>query len=240
MTEFLVLRLDGVMQAWGDHTYEDFRPVAGFPTRSGLLGLLAACLGIDRADTARLMQLDASVDFTVRVDGQRQRNSEFFKRIGRDGDSKEKLLKPQKIMDFHTVMAARKVTGKANDNPVVSRREYVCDAVFTVVVAARSQEVSLEQIKQAVLKPVFTPFLGRRSCPLSRPLFLAWEAEVQTPVEVLAKHLPVAGRIYSDAGLVDDQGTVQIRMRDIPIRGKTRRFASRQITLQQEAKDVFK
>ena len=43
MPRFLVQKLDGPMQAWGTHTYEDFRPSNLFPTRSGLLGLLGAC-----------------------------------------------------------------------------------------------------------------------------------------------------------------------------------------------------
>jgi len=56
------------MQAWGTHTYEDFRPSNLYPTRSGLLGLLAACLGIERADHAGQAALAASVKFSVRVD----------------------------------------------------------------------------------------------------------------------------------------------------------------------------
>ena len=52
MSRYLILRLDGPMQAWGSHTFEDFRPSNLFPTRSGLLGLLGACLGIDRGDHA--------------------------------------------------------------------------------------------------------------------------------------------------------------------------------------------
>lgn len=68
MPRYLILRLDGPMQAWGTHTFEDFRPSSHFPTRSGLLGLLGACLGIDRRDHAGQEGLAASVEFTVRVD----------------------------------------------------------------------------------------------------------------------------------------------------------------------------
>jgi len=68
MPRFLILKLDGVMQGWGGHTYEDWRPTELFPTRSGLLGLLGACLGIDRQDIDRLNALAESVNFAVRVD----------------------------------------------------------------------------------------------------------------------------------------------------------------------------
>lgn len=73
MPNYLILRLDGPMQAWGTHTFEDYRPCNSFPTRSGLLGLLGACLGIDRRDTSALNRLADSVEFTVRVDRTAQR-----------------------------------------------------------------------------------------------------------------------------------------------------------------------
>ena len=68
MPRFLILRLDGPMQAWGTHTYEDFRPSNNFPTRSALLGLLGACLGLERHDVAAQTQLAGSVEFSVRLD----------------------------------------------------------------------------------------------------------------------------------------------------------------------------
>lgn len=224
MVNYLVLRLDGVMQAWGDHTFEDLRPVVGFPTRSGLLGLLAACLGIDRADVARLERLDNSIEFTVRVD-----NHRVGSQVGR--------VKLHKLTDFHTVEGARKVNGKANENPVVSRREYLCDVTYTVVISSRpGASISLESLKEAVSKPVFTPFLGRRSCPLSRPLFLGWVTDLESPLDVLAKFEPLNGRIYSESSALD--GSVKMRVRDVPLRGKARRFASRQVTLHREMKHV--
>lgn len=48
MNEYMILNLRGVLQSWGGHTFEDYRPSNLFPTRSGLIGLLAACLGIDK------------------------------------------------------------------------------------------------------------------------------------------------------------------------------------------------
>jgi CRISPR system Cascade subunit CasD len=117
MPRYLILRLDGPMQAWGTHTFEDFRPSNLFPTRSGLLGLLGACLGIDRHNHAELEQLAASVEFTVRMD-----------RTRLPPNAEQPMLKAAvKLSDFHTVLAARKVDGSPNKNPVVSRREYLFD-----------------------------------------------------------------------------------------------------------------
>ncbi|MDD3620337.1 MAG: type I-E CRISPR-associated protein Cas5/CasD, partial [Desulfobulbaceae bacterium] len=65
MTDFLILKLQGPMQAWGEHTFEGKRPSGNFPTRSALLGLLGACLGIRRNNRERLQQLADSVCFAV-------------------------------------------------------------------------------------------------------------------------------------------------------------------------------
>jgi len=108
------------MQGWGGHTYEDWRPTELFPTRSGLLGLLGACLGIDRLDIELLNALAASVKFTIR--------SDF--RIDQEG----KRLDSLRLCDYHTILDARKVDGKANENPVQSYRWYLFDAPFTVAV----------------------------------------------------------------------------------------------------------
>lgn len=37
MPIYLILKLEGPMQAWGGHTFEDYRPIQPFPTRSGIL-----------------------------------------------------------------------------------------------------------------------------------------------------------------------------------------------------------
>jgi CRISPR system Cascade subunit CasD len=215
MAHFLILQLDGVMQAWGDHSFEDYRPTVGFPTRSGLLGLLAACLGIDRADTAALVGLDKSVWFTVRPEDR-----------GRDAPT-------QKLSDFHTVLNARRVDiRKSNEYPVVSRREYLCDAVFSVAVEeAPAAAYTLDRIAAALQRPVFTPFLGRRSCPLSRPL-LAAQLEADNAAEALRTWSPRAGTIYSDSPALESDR--ELRLRDVPRYGRVRQFGTRRVFVSAE------
>jgi len=71
MGNYLILKLHGPMQAWGEHTFEGLRPSANFPTRSALLGLLGACLGIGRNERDRLQALADSVGMAVRVNERR-------------------------------------------------------------------------------------------------------------------------------------------------------------------------
>ena len=174
----LMLRLQGVMQAWGGHTYEDYRPSHLFPTRSGLEGLLAACLGIDRDNLEQQQALSESFTYAVRADHRKH--------------------PPRKIIDFHTVMAARKVDGKSNPHPIISRREYLCDSRFTVALDFKpNAQYDLATVAQAVQKPVYTPVLGRRSCPLTAPLYAGQQTadDLHAALKALCPH---QGTIYSE------------------------------------------
>jgi CRISPR system Cascade subunit CasD len=211
MHDFLILRLHGPMQAWGQHTYEDFRPSAMFPTRSGLVGLLGACLGIERADKTGLIALSNSFRYAARADARPQ--------------------SVRKIADFHTVMDARSVSGKPREFPVVSSREYLCDGQFTLAMQFQpAAAVSLGTVREAVNRPKYTPFLGRRSCPITQPLYL----DTLTADDLrgaLALVEPKKGVIYSeDAGDSPNQMT----LRDVPTAARHRQFAMRTVFIHAE------
>ena len=220
MPNFLILRLDGPMQAWGTHTFEDFRPSNLFPTRSGLLGLLGACLGLERNDLVGQAQLAASVEFSVRVD----------QALARPGLGQPMSKRNVKLPDFHTVMDARKVDGKANKFPVVSRREYLFDAAFTVAVGSKpGASVTLTQLAAALRQPLYTPSLGRRSCPLARPL-LEGELEAEDALAALTKTTPAGGLVYSETQASDQP----LRLRDVPLYGHKRQFGTHLVYLHKE------
>jgi len=211
MQQFLILKLHGAMQSWGTHTYEDYRPTSIFPTRSGIVGLLGACLGIDRDDIGARKKLNASFMLTVRT------------------DSRDYPL--QRITDYHTILDARKVDGTSRKDAILSNREYLCDAEFTVALSFFENAVyGLAKIKQAVSTPYFTPFLGRRSCPLHRPLFEG-VTEAEDVLDALQKTEPKQGIIYSEAKL---PGSSPIRMRDVPMLTTVRQFATRDVYILSE------
>ncbi|MBA0050164.1 type I-E CRISPR-associated protein Cas5/CasD [Streptomyces sp. AJS327] len=133
----LLLRLSGPLQSWGSASRFARRATQQVPTKSGVLGLLAAAQGRDRehdlTDLARL-------EFGVRVDQPGTR-----------------------VRDFQT--ARHLDTGKAMP---ISERYYLADAVF--VAGVRGELPLIQALYEALHDPVFLPFLGRRSCPPSRPL----------------------------------------------------------------------
>lgn len=97
MEDFLILKLQGPMQAWGEHSFEGTRPSGNFPTLSALLGLLGACLGIRRNEYGHLQQLADSVHFAVRKEV----------RHVKTGADSTRPLTVIKMTDYHTVQDAR-------------------------------------------------------------------------------------------------------------------------------------
>jgi CRISPR system Cascade subunit CasD len=123
------------------------------------------------------------------------------------------------------------VDGKPNENPVQSYRWYLFDAPFTVAIEELpNAPISLETIAEKIRKPVYTPFLVRRSCPLSRPLLDPEGNQLGNPFEAISAMdaLEKAGSggmvIYSE--LPSDQ---KLRIRDVPLYGRTRRFTTREV-----------
>ena len=214
MTRFLLLKLAGPMQAWGQHTLETFRPVHQFPTRSGLVGLLGACLGLDGQQRAELCALDASFRLAVRAD--QDPNRPYGASI---------------ITDFHTVSPVRRADGQLSPYPLVTRREYLCDASFTAALAFLPDgRFRHEEVVAAVNNPRHTPYLGRRSCPLGRPL-LEGEVRAESLAAALAQVPPYAGVIYSE----DPEGHhQQMRVRDVILPGRNRHFGTRQVYIRTE------
>jgi len=202
MREHLILKLQGPMQAWGRESFEGLRPSELFPGRSALLGLLGACLGVERTDQNRQQDLAGSVSFAVRVDKQ-----------------------GQKMTDYHTVKNAREdYRGLKSHDTIQTWREYWQDACYTVAVWNNPDAVVLlAEIAQAVKQPIYTPVLGRRSCPLARPLFETM-LFAESALSALAQIGRNQGTVYSEE---NSAGAIPLKKRDVPIIHQPRQFASR-------------
>jgi len=137
----LLLRLEGPMQSWGYRSRFDYRDTALEPTRSGVIGLICAAMGIARGED--ISRFDA-IRMGVRID-----------RKGR----------PER--DYHTALDVIEADGSGTDT-VQSWRDYLADASFTVGLESSDQEL-LNKITKALQSPVWPLFLGRKAFPLSVP-----------------------------------------------------------------------
>ncbi|WP_327043731.1 type I-E CRISPR-associated protein Cas5/CasD [Microbispora sp. NBC_01189] len=158
----LLIQLAGPLQAWGSSSRFARRSTEAAPTKSGVVGLLAAAQGRLRGDD--LADL-AALKFGVRIDQPGMR-----------------------LRDFHT--AHRFDTDAAMP---VSERYYLADAVF--VAGVEGEQGLVEELHRALRDPVFLPYLGRRSCPPSRPVDLGVRHDL-TLEDALARQEWRASRWY--------------------------------------------
>jgi CRISPR system Cascade subunit CasD len=91
-------------------------------------------------------------------------------------------LPVRRMEDFHTVgggyekeaqrqFIPRKASGGPCDNPTVSRREYLLDARFGVIL--KGDHALLEQVAAALKDPVWGLWFGRKSCIPAESVFVA-------------------------------------------------------------------
>lgn len=137
----LLLRLSAPLQSWGSESMYDNRETDYMPTKSGIIGLLAAALGVKRGETKQLEELNR-LGFGVRID-----------------------LQGVKLNDFQVTHMGEKL------NANLSNKVYLSDAIFLAGLSCEDITY-LEELKNALIYPRYSLFLGRRSCPPTQPLVL--------------------------------------------------------------------
>ena len=70
----LLLRLSGPLQSWGADSLYDNRNTDYYPTKSGVIGLIAAALGLKREDSLEKLN---TLKFGVRIDCQGEYMKDF-------------------------------------------------------------------------------------------------------------------------------------------------------------------
>lgn len=157
-TQTLLLRLAGPLQSWGGRSQFNRRDTNSEPTKSGVVGLLAAAQGRRRQD--RIEDL-LELSFGVRTD------------------------QPGSLLhDYHTVSdlrgrpllsaavnrsGAQKPTSPAKLTHI-THRFYLQDAVFVAAVSGPTS--TLVTLRKALRQPAFPLALGRRACVPTQPLVL--------------------------------------------------------------------
>ena len=142
----LLLRLGAPLQAWGiDSRFDRVRQTGSEPSKSGVIGLLAAAQG--RSREASLDDL-AALRFGVR-----------------------EVRRGRLLCDFHTVSRHPDPRPSQNKSDYVTRRYYLSDAVFIAGLES-NDEALLAELDRALHAPAYPLFLGRRSCPPTLPIAL--------------------------------------------------------------------
>ena len=177
---FLLLTLYAPMGSFGEIAVGERRMSWARPGRSAVLGLIAAALGIERTDEDAHRNLEEGLYYAVRTDAP-----------GRP------------FIDYHTAQTPKARKGRTfatrrgelesgDLHTVLSSREWRSDACFTVSLWPRVKDaVDLDGMADALRRPCFTLYLGRKSAPLGLPLNPA-VIEADTFMDAFDKRQPNA------------------------------------------------
>ncbi len=159
--QYLLFRLYGHLASWGEIAVGESRHTANYPSKSAIIGLLAATYGIKREDEAQQQAMQQGYAVAVEV------------------------LTPGRLLrDYHTTQAPDSVgkfnyrtrrdelvVGKKRLGTILSSREYRSDMLAVVAIRALQQApYSLAELQRYLQKPRFHLYLGRKPCPLAAPL----------------------------------------------------------------------
>ena len=218
MAEFLVFTLGATLAAMGDLAGQDRRGSWAWPGRSAVIGLMGAALGIRRDG-----------DFAV-LDRLRIAVAEFETgAILRDYHTVQTV--PAAVVKAPATRAQALAEAGERVNTVLTQRDYRTGVLYGVAVAGEG----LDRLCAALERPVFTLYLGRKSCPLSMPLAPRIE-EAATAAEALAAiRLPdwhrgaVARLIHEEPGMGEGAVLQDGLRHDMAVERERWHFAPRRV-----------
>lgn len=161
MKDFLLLTLYAPLSSWGDIAVGEFRGSWDRPSRSAVLGLVAAGLGLERENQAAHDALDEGYGVAVRAD-----------------------MAGAPLVDYHTAQTVDAATVRKrrpatraellttrDRQTIISRRTYRQDALATVALWAQGDaRWTLGELRDALARPRFVLYAGRKANVFGLPL----------------------------------------------------------------------
>ncbi|MBA3343229.1 MAG: type I-E CRISPR-associated protein Cas5/CasD [Gemmatimonadaceae bacterium] len=187
MTDFLAFRIFAPLASWGDIAVGEVRGSWDHPSRSAVLGMIAAGLGITRDDDAKHEALERGYGVAVRLEAAGFPLTDFHTAQTATESSLRKrspVTRAEMLMTFPI-------------ETMISRRTYRQDALATVVVwgrpdtpdnvPLRSERWSTTDFTAALRNPHFVLYAGRKANVLGAPL---------APMVIMADTLAAAFESY--------------------------------------------
>ncbi len=222
----LAFYLDAPMQSWGSSSRFNRRESESFPTKSGVLGLLAAAMGIDKHspdEAERLQPLAALAFSTYSVQSE----------AGNTG--------PIRLSDFHTVgggydrtdpVQRLHITRKASGGPsttVLTHRTYLTDSRFLAALEGDSDILST--CAAALEDPRWGVWFGRKCCIPASPLLPTLAETSKEAIDTLLEKIArLAPSISTGTGQIESAGHGAWFQSDHPVSFGKREFQSRPVS----------
>jgi CRISPR system Cascade subunit CasD len=231
-TGFLLLWLEGPLQAWGHDSKFGVRDTLNFPTRSGVLGLLCCARGAGGPEIEWLEQMSA-MTMEVRAYARTDRNGKpvlrepplrDFHMVGSgydDSDPWQNLLIPKTADGKKAVGGGSKMT----------YRYYLQDSAFAVVLEVPEDQG--EALAEVLQNPVWDLYLGRKTCAPTELIYRGVFGNAESAWQQAEQLASSKQRVHSYSVLDGerDDGEV-ITLNDVPVQfGTRKRYRDRRVTL---------
>lgn len=206
----VLLKLSGPMQSWGTSSHFVTRNTDYYPSKSAVIGIIAASFGYRRDEDEKIKKLN-DLDFAVRVDqvGVLRQDYQIASKYNEDWIIKDTYL---------------------------TYRYYLEDSVFIVALSSEDEKW-MDEIIYALKHPYFQQFMGRRSCPVPAN-FVLQESELgaldalknlewQASKKYQRRNKEYIADIYADKELLDDEAYMIRNDRVVSFSQKERKFGPR-------------
>lgn len=152
MQPFLIFGLTAGLGAMGELAGHERRGALTFPGRAAVIGLMGAALGIRRdGDFSALEALEITIG--LHDSGAPLRDYHTIETVP-SAAVKSPNSRPEALL-----------AAQGRTNTTITLRDYRAGPLFSVAVAGQG----LDALADALNAPVFTLYLGRKSCPLAAP-----------------------------------------------------------------------
>ncbi len=240
MHPYLIFTLQAPLGSFGTIAVGERRPSWDRPSKSQIVGFVAAALGIERSDEPRQSVLARSLGFAVRVDDPGQLLQDYH-----TSQRPSEVAVRMRTRAGAPIATRREELAFAPDDikTSLSRREYRRDAAYTIALwITCATDITLPALAEAIEAPAFTLFLGRKANALMFPCgpvvtapqpdilaaFAAFDRrdaerrifrERYTPAWLVEKRRAAPSTLYADAdvALPDGHSTARTEeRRDVP------------------------
>ncbi|MBD9357836.1 type I-E CRISPR-associated protein Cas5/CasD [Methylomonas albis] len=231
---WLLLWLEGPLQAWGHDSKFGRRDTLAFPTKSGVLGMVCSALGAGGEQRELLNEFAGLPQTVIAYARCRQQNGETIKQdrepllrdfqmVGSgydDGDPWASLLIPKKSDGGKAVGGGTKMT----------YRYYLQDACFAVLLQVPAERVAA--IAEALQSPTWDVYLGRKHCAPTDFIFRGCFTRAEEAM-AQAQSLASEKQRLEDYRVLDGEHEGEVlTLMDVPIQfGERKRYRDRRVTV---------
>lgn len=167
--KYLKLNLSGVLQYFSADDAIALRKTyttSLYPTSKAINGLICSALGYKRNDP-RSNELYKKLDFKYNIISNPIILNDF------------QTIKPLKSQAYYMNKQNKSnkfttVSGSQRDGQLIKNVQYIQNAEFNVYIGSESEDLLLE-IYNAILNPVYSLFIGKRSCIPNKPIVTSFE-----------------------------------------------------------------